>query len=156
MAKRKPRDVPARDDFWLGMALMLSASSQRLSYQGGAIIVSSVGHYETPLAFGFDVPPGNIRDPALSRHAEKVAMSNGRDMSGACMYVTHYPCPHCMMDIVEAGIRRIVYFPAGDERDWAKTQEIAQEGYVSLEKFKGNLHWMRDRIKGIQELGAFE
>jgi hypothetical protein len=69
-----------------------------------------------------------------------------------------------MLDIVEAEISRVVYFrPKTDsgsllanDEEWTITQEIAKAGSVQLDRFFGNLNWMRDRIKCMEELGAFE
>lgn len=134
----------------MGMAFMLAAGSPK-GTQAGAVIVN---HFDRPLGVGFDQPPAHLNDPAFTRHAEKVALSNCRgDPSSGILYVTHVPCFNCLMDIADAGIKRVVYFHGTYDKE---AQDFAHQSYVRLEKFKGTLGWTRDRILTMQELGVFE
>jgi deoxycytidylate deaminase len=50
--------------------------------------------------------------PLLQVHAEANAVlnTNSRDLSGATMYVTMFPCNECAKLLIQAGMRRVVYF----------------------------------------------
>lgn len=73
-------------------------------------------------------------------HAEERAiMACGLKSIGGTIYVTHLPCAHCMLLVVDAGIRRVVLpMPTDDyEERWAdstaKSKAIADEAGLILE-----------------------
>lgn len=168
--KVAPRIVPDRDEFYLGMAFWAASRSKDPRTQCGAFIISADN---TPLGWGYNGPPANIRDTDISwgrpekydfiDHAEVNAIEYARgDLRGATMYVTAKPCKDCMKDIVRKKISRVVWFPTKHDAssmlaqvDMEKTDEIARLGNVRLEKYEGNLNWMRDRIQWMEELGVF-
>jgi len=171
MSKRKPRDVPSRDDYYMGLAFWIASKSKDPDTQVGGLIVSAANR---PLGWGYNGPPQQIRDEDIDwsrpekydwvEHAEENAIdhSRGMDLTGSTLYVIASPCKNCMRKIVKAGIRRVVYFPIKpsegssiNQTQISKSEEIAHAGHVQLERFKGNLNWMRDRMKWMESVGVF-
>lgn len=172
--KVPPRDTPNRDTFYLGLAFWVSRKSKDPSTQMGAVIISANNE---PLGWGYNGPPKLIRDRDVSwtrpdkyewtKHAEKNAIKYSQgDMKGATIYVTGKPCSGCMLDIISAEITRVVYYPHQWKRNtesiyakedaFDKTDELARLANVTLHEFDGNLNWMRDDIKFMEELGIFK
>ena len=167
-----PRIVPPRDDFYMGQAFWIAAKSKDPSTQCGAIIVSK---NNDPLGTGYNGPPKKINDQGFSWerpekyskvvHAEINAIKRSKDETvGATLYVTAKPCSDCMLGIVSAEIRRVVYFPyvadsssmLSNEEIFEETENLADLGQVLSEKFTGNLSWMRDRMKWMEAQGIFK
>lgn len=74
-------------------------------------------------------------------HAEKAAIRNawtwGHTLNGSVMHVTHQPCDHCALDIIDAGISRIITRPVDPEmlERWPGmklAQTLFKEAGVSL------------------------
>jgi tRNA(Arg) A34 adenosine deaminase TadA len=147
--RRNWQDNTSRDDYWIAQALWV-ASGAKTTRPAGAIIVDTANSL---LATGTSGNTQSNHDTNFIFHAEKVAIFNlVENGAGATMYVTHTPCPHCMMDIVLSGIRRVIYLPSELE---PQSMEVARSFYVQLEEFKGNLNWMRDYMKVLEGMGLF-
>lgn len=100
---------------------------------------------------GFNGPPRGVNDdPTIDRetklrrtiHAEKNAILFAqRDLTGATLYVTHYPCSQCAAFIVQAGIKAVVTYtpePAFYERwrgDIEEAQRIFRDAGVVVHAF---------------------
>ena len=167
-----PRDVPSRDDYYMGMAFMVSRKSKDPSTQMGAYIITPENE---PVGWGYNGPPGNVDDHLVNWdrpdkydfiiHAEENAMWNAdKPTKGCTLYVTGKPCKNCMLRIARAKICRVVYFPHkpkdvnsmfNNEMIMDRTDEIASMWRVKLEVFEGNLNWMRDDMIKLSELGIF-
>lgn len=171
--KVSPRQVPNRDDFYMGMAFWAAAKSKDPKTQIGALIVSSEN---IPMGWGYNGPPRQMNDAALNwdrpekydfiLHAEENAIQHSSGyLDGATIYVTGKPCKKCILKIVAHGIKRVVYYDLqkqadnssmfANDADLQKTEEIANAGAVQMVKFGGNLNWMRDRIKLMETSGVF-
>lgn len=169
--KVAPRNVPPRDDFYMGLAFWLASKSKDPSTQCGAIVISKDNE---PLGTGYNGPPRKIRDTDFSWdrsekyskiiHAEKNAIWHSEDDTiGATLYVTAKPCSDCMIDIVKAEISRVIYFPYTSDSGsmlrkdeiYEETENLAELGNVHLVRFTGNLNWMRDRMKWMESQGIF-
>jgi len=172
--KIPPRDVPSRDEFYVGMALWYAAKSKDPDTQCGAMIVSKDNE---PLGWGYNGPPKQIDDDAihwgreefegldkydLADHSEENAISYScGDLEGATMYVSAKPCKGCMKGIVRSGIKRVVYFAAepgegsmlADEA-MQKTDKIAELGHVELVPIFKKLSWMEERWEQLKQMGA--
>jgi len=170
--KLGPRAVPNRDEFYMGMAMMVAGKSKDPSTQCGCVIVDANNY---PLGWGYNGPPRKINDkdvdwnrPAkydLVVHAEVNAIDHSYgDLVGSTLYVTARPCKDCMLRIVHKEVEKVVFY------DWissdkesslsnkelcAKTEEIADLGGVVLQQFEGNLNWMRERCDFLKEMGIF-
>jgi dCMP deaminase len=173
MAKIPPREVPSRDDYYMGMAFWISAKSKDPNTQMGAIIISPENQ---PLGHGYNGPPSEISDTDINwarpdkydyiEHAEENAIdfSTG-PLKGATIYVTGKPCIRCMRKIVKKKIAKVVYFnfkPTDNSSmfmkvaDLAKADEIAALGKLELIQYSGNLSWMRDRMEWMQRNNVFD
>ena len=171
--KTQPRRVPNRDEKYMGLAFWIASFSKDPHTQMGSIIISEDNN---PLGSGYNGPPESYDDNLLdwSRpekyphmiHAEVNAIRHvALDMTGATLYVTGKPCPACMLSIAGTGISRVVYFAKtftdggsslNDKGEQDMTDNIAQKANIKLEKFSGNLNWMRDRMKWMEAVGIFE
>lgn len=175
------RQVPNRDEKYMGKAFFVSSFSKDPNTQMGAVVVAPGNR---PLGTGYNGPPARIDDSKVNWarvaveghilnkydviiHAEINAIDHSEKdkLKGATMYVTGIPCPPCMIDIVKSGISKVVYFPyvSKDKKSifnkdgkHEKSIEIAKMGDVELVKFQGNLNWMRDQIIKWEELGIFD
>lgn len=149
--RRKLREVPQRDDYWMGQAFWVAAGSRNMGRQQGAIIVTSQNDFVTQ---AFDCSPRSMPDDGHFRHAETVAIFNaGRPLHGCTIYQTHTPCYECLMNIISSGIKRVVYFSTKQIEDISL--DAAHSGYIQLEEYQGNLNWMRDYVKLLQDSGVF-
>ena len=152
--RRSCREVPLRDDFFMGIACWASAGSKNPHAASGAVAVNANGH---DWVFAHDVMPGNqdIWEVDFAIHAEIEAMRRLDYTQAGTLYVTNYPCLHCVTHTVNLGIKRIVYMPLEEQDRWEDIQAFTQRHYIQLEEYKGNLHWMRDYIRYLGERGLF-
>lgn len=94
--------------------------------QVGATIVSSDNRV---LSVGYNGAPNGFNDAAFPWgktsdidvetkypfvvHAERNAIlnfrGNNRELSGSTLYVTHYPCRECAKEIIQSGIKTVIY-----------------------------------------------
>lgn len=174
-----PRMVPDRDSRYMGLAWMQAAFSKDPSTQMGAVII---GADNRPLGSGYNGPPAAIDDHCFSwerppkdnpeafskydliKHAEENAISHSRceNLQDATLYVTGYPCKNCMLDIVDAGLSRVVYMDyKSDSKSMLQSvqrdssENIANFGNLTVEEFQGDLSWVPEWINNLQEKGIF-
>lgn len=121
----KRSDVISWDEFFMRVALAASMRSKDPNTQVGACIadtnhrILSVGYNGTPSALTDDEFPWGVSDDPLNDkhsyvvHAEANAVLNYRgslkDMSGATVYVTLFPCNECAKILAQVGIGEVVY-----------------------------------------------
>lgn len=121
----KRRNVISWDEFFMRVAIAASMRSKDPNTQVGACIadtnhrILSVGYNGTPVAItDDDFPWGASDDPLMDKHsyvihAEANAILNYRgtlrDMQGATVYVTLFPCHECAKMLAQAGIGEVVY-----------------------------------------------
>jgi len=120
---------PNWDEFWMKTALLASERSACVHYKVGAVLarnkqiltlgyngpVSGDSHCEeigcAKMRDGVKLPSGS----GLCRgsHAELNAIANAANLGifigGASFYITYRPCYSCAKQIVNAGIKRVVY-----------------------------------------------
>lgn len=121
----KRRDVISWDEFFMRTAIAAQLRSKDPNTQVGACIadtnhrILSVGYNGTPRGLNDDdFPWGASDDPLYDKHsyvihAEANAVLNYRgslkDMQGATVYVTLFPCHECAKLLVQVGIGEVVY-----------------------------------------------
>ena len=121
----KRNDYITWDEYFMGIAVLSSMRSKDPNTQVGACIadtnhrILSVGYNGTPSALNDDEFPWDTADDPLHDkhsyviHAEANAILNYRgslkDMGGATVYVTLFPCHECAKTLVQAGIGEVVY-----------------------------------------------
>lgn len=122
---KKRENVLAWDESFMAIASVAKLRSKDPSTQVGACIVSSdnrilsIGYNGAPNGFNDDEFPwereGEFTETkyAYVVHAERNAILNFRgslrEFEGATIYITHYPCNECAKEIVQAGIKRVIY-----------------------------------------------
>jgi len=168
-----PRKVPKRDDRYMGLCFWYASFSKDPRTQNGAVIVTADN---VPLGMGYNGPPKCIVDGEIDwdrpnkypyiKHAERNAIDHSCRtlMKGATIYVTAMPCPDCMLDIVDSGIKRIIYFKGHHDsgsmcasvQGLSTAENIAQLSNITLQEFNGNLNWMRDRMEWMISNGIFD
>lgn len=168
-----PREVPDRDEFYLGLAFYMAGKSKDPSTQCGAVIVAPNNF---PLGWGYNGPPKKMDDQEIDwsrpnkykyiKHAEVNAIDHScGDTTGSTIYVTGRPCPGCMLEIVSAEISTVIFYPfkpkdgkssmLGNDEIWAETQDIARRGHVELLEFSGDLNWVEERYLFMKGMGMF-
>ena len=107
------------DQRYLKMAAIWAQNSYCKRRQVGAILVKdkmiiSDGYNGTPSGFENNCEDENLKTKPYVLHAEanaitKVAKS-GNSSDGATLYVTSSPCMECSKLIIQAGIKRVVFY----------------------------------------------
>ncbi len=121
----KRKDYLSWDEFFMGVAKLSAGRSKDPNTQVGACIVSednrilSIGYNGAPNNFNDDQFPWNREGPATETkymyvcHAEANAINNylgsRKDLKGARIYVDLFPCNECAKDIIQAGIKEVIY-----------------------------------------------
>lgn len=164
--KKRPRNVPSWDDYFMAMCFIVASRSKDPSTQHGAIIVDDKHRIR---ATGYNGVPASIADVEIdwSRpakypfivHAESNAIdqaAGGPDvLEGTTIYITGLPCSECMKRIVSKKIRKVIYGPQTtnmiDHADWENTKELVRLSRITFERYIGNLNWLRDRISWMDE-----
>lgn len=128
------KDVLSWNDYFMAIAKLSAKRSKDPNTQVGACIVSSgnrilsIGYNGSPNGFEDDsFPWAREGDPLDTKylyvvHAERNAILNyhgsRRDLEGATIYVDLFPCNECAKEIIQAGIKHVVYLSdkyAGDD-----------------------------------------
>lgn len=165
-----PRETPSPDDRYMGLAFIMSGFSKDPRTQIGAYIVAPDN---IPRGGGYNGPPRQINDDQInwSRasgkndliiHAEvnAITYANG-PVEGCTIYVTGHPCKHCMNYIGYKGIRRVVYLERSYDKgsmqsnqlDLRRSQEIASLHGMIIERYAGNLRWLKKWIALNEDQG---
>lgn len=113
------------DEFFMGVALLAAQRSKDPSTQVGACIVSadnrilSVGYNGAPNGFeDAHFPWDRTGEPLDTKymyvvHAERNAILNFRghrkEFENARIYVDLFPCNECAKEIIQAGIKEVIY-----------------------------------------------
>jgi len=160
-----PREVISKDEYYMGMAFTVSTRSKDPNTQVGAYIVSKNNE---PLSSGYNGVPKKINDKDVDwsrpnkynfvHHAEDNAIWHAREknLDGATIYVTMFPCKSCMLDIVRSGIYRVVYFKDKsahmlNEQEVEITKNIAKLANVELVEYTGTINWFNDFVKTLKD-----
>jgi dCMP deaminase len=127
------------DKSYLEMARVWAQNSYCQRRKVGALIVKdkiiiSDGYNGTPSGFEnvCETPDGTTKPYVLHAEANaitKVAKSNNSS-NGATLYVTSSPCMECAKLIIQAGIKRVVFF---DEYHSADGLELLKRANIEIE-----------------------
>ena len=138
-------DRPSWDEYFMGVALLLSTRSPCERLQVGCLLVSGENRENRIVAGGYNgFLPGlphqsRVRDghEQATVHAEQNAIADaarrGVSVEGATAYITHFPCIHCAKILASAGIRRIKYH--WDYRNDSLSCELLAEAGIAVERF---------------------
>lgn len=110
-------------EYFMGIATLSAERSKDSSTQVGACIVSrehkilSLGYNGMPTGCMDDsMPWARDGEPLDTKymyvcHAELNAILNaGRDLRGAMLYTTLFPCNECAKAIIQSGISEVIYY----------------------------------------------
>ena len=122
---KQREDYLSWDEYFMGIAVLSSMRSKDPSTQVGACIVSddnrilSIGYNGAPNGFIDKYFPWDREGEVLETkypyvcHAELNAISNFRgnkkDLEGAKLYVTLFPCNECTKLVIQNGIKEVIY-----------------------------------------------
>jgi dCMP deaminase len=130
------------DQRYLKMAVVWAQNSYCKRRQVGALLVKdkmiiSDGYNGTPSGFENNCEDENNRTFPYVLHAEanaitKVAKSNNSS-EGATLYVTSSPCLECSKLIIQAGIKRVVFYDSYRMADGIELLEKAHIKVVQVE-----------------------
>lgn len=122
---KKREDYLNWDTYFMALAHLSSMRSKDPSTCVGAVVVSSdnrilsIGYNGAPNGFNDDeFPWGREGNPLDTKylyvvHAERNAILNFRgikkDLENAKVYVTLFPCNECAKEIIQSGIKEVIY-----------------------------------------------
>lgn len=150
----------------MALCFFIASRSKDPSTQHGAVIVDnkhriqSTGYNGAPAAMSDnDIDWSRPQKYPFIVHAEANAIDNAHGhpdiLHSSTLYVTGPPCSGCSMHATRKGIKKIIYGPQSskmvDDADWENTKEICKKGNVTLERYAGNLNWIRDRLMWMEE-----
>jgi dCMP deaminase len=165
MKKAPPKVVPSFDDYYMGLCYFIAARSKDPSTQHGSVIVDGSN---IPLGWGYNGIPQKMQDRDISWrrpdkypfiiHAEQNAIDHATCGShrfvGGTIYITGMPCIECAKRIVTKKLRKVIYGYRSSNmvpKEVADTvKEIFKLSNVTLEQYKGNMHWIRDVMVSLE------
>jgi len=122
---QKRNDSISWDEYFMALAKLSAMRSKDPNTQVGACIVSSdnrilsIGYNGAPNGFNDDhFPWAREGEPLETKylyvvHAERNAILNFRgirkEFEGAKMYVALFPCNECAKEIIQSGIKEVIY-----------------------------------------------
>ena len=122
---KKRKDYLSWDEYFMAIAKLSSKRSKDPNTQVGACIVSddnrilSIGYNGAPNGYNDDDFPWDREGSPLETkylyvvHAERNAILNYRgsrkDLENAKIYVDLFPCNECAKEIIQAGIKEVIY-----------------------------------------------
>lgn len=128
--KKKIRDVPNPDDYWMGIACMAAAGSQIEPRHGVAVV--------TPMLDLFSLGYQQLVRQELGRSAVRYALSD-RPPPGCTAYLTFSPDEDDLAELAAADVRRVV----------CRAEKIPNVSFPYLEIYHGSLGWMRDHVEAF-------
>jgi len=163
----KREDYLTWDEFFMGQALEVSLRSKDPSTQVGAVISNSenkqisIGYNGLTKGindddFYWDSPGESTGDLYTTKnpwvvHAERNAILNckGANLEGTTIYVTLFPCYECAKEIVQAGIKKVIYLRMySDPMSVRITKEIFDLAGVVYEPFNKNKNFTKEEVQG--------
>lgn len=155
------------DDHHMLIAMVTSQRSPDPNTQVGACIVD---HGNKVQGVGYNGYPRGIgmnrfswarkhKNPCCTKypfvvHAEKNAIYNSNsDIAGSKVYVTMYPCNECAKDIIQAGLREVIYLTNPYKDEWFT--EAAKQMLEQVDVYTRQHEWDKDKtLSCLQKLSA--
>lgn len=137
---------PSWDEYFMGVALLLSTRSACERLHVGCVIVSGGEQSNRIIAGGYNgFLPGaphasRVRDghEQATVHAEQNAIADaarrGVRLQGSVAYITHFPCINCAKILASAGIIRIRYLK--DYKNDLLVKEVLAEAGVAISQLQ--------------------
>lgn len=118
----KREDYISWDQYFMGVAILSAMRSKDPDTQVGCCIVGEdkriigIGYNGVPMSIDDDLLPWNRKGDFLDTkypyvvHAEANAILNStRELKGATIYVTLFPCNECAKLLIQSRIKEVVY-----------------------------------------------
>ena len=150
----KRKDYLSWDEYFMGVALLAALRSKDPGTQVGACIIDqskrilSTGYNGFPYGCDDEVFPwsreGELTDTKYPYvvHAELNAILNaqGKNLSGATIYVDLFPCNECAKAIIQCGIKEVVYLSDkyGEQELYKASRRMLTSAGVKLRAFDGH------------------
>lgn len=144
------KDYLSWDEYFMAVAKLSAMRSKDPHTQVGACIVSndnrilSIGYNGAPNGFNDEkFPWGREGNPLETKylyvvHAERNAILNYRgsrkDLENSKIYVDLFPCNECAKEIIQAGIKEVVYL----SDKYANTDETINVSYRKIDLNNSN------------------
>jgi len=149
----KRKDYINWDDYFMGIALLSAKRSKDPNTQVGACIVDNKNKI---IGIGYNGLPKGCSDDKFSWeregsfeetkyayvvHAEANAILNNiKNLEGARIYTTLFPCNECVKLIIQSGIKEIIYLNMFSKEDSNKaSNKMLKSAGIKTRKHKTNL-----------------
>jgi dCMP deaminase len=135
------------DEYWMGLAVMSAAASE-CNRKQCCIIVDD------------DDKIVSIGVNSLNKTTKHLVCAETNALFNCCLplnsgtaYVTHVPCMNCISNFILSKIKKIVYLQ--QEQINSDAINIIRAS-MDMERFSGNLNWMRDYLKSSEVFSSPE
>lgn len=158
MSSLKRNDYLGWDEYFMAVAKLTAMRSKDPNTQVGACIVDnknrilSVGYNGAPNGYDDDKFPWEREGSPLETkymyvcHAERNAILNysgaRRELEGSRIYVDLFPCNECAKEIIQAGIKEVIYLSDkyANNNDTIAAKRMFDECGVKYIKFDKQAH----------------
>ncbi len=144
-------------EYFMGIAILSSLRSKDPHNHVGACIVNEKNH--RILSIGYNGLPEGMNDDEFDwlstgektgvlknikdyyvLHAERNAIlnyfGNTNDLKGSTLYVTWFPCTECTKEIIQTGIKKIVYLRMYSKEELVEISQIMlKKAGIKFEKY---------------------
>lgn len=135
------RDAEADDDFYMGLALMSASGSKS---ERCVLYVDDSDRIHIFLADKTE------SSPPCTPHF--VAFQSAPKKSVKWVYMTYLPSPEAVGDIIYSGASRLVFLGSSEPLAYAG---MLLSSSMEIVDYRGNLHWLRDRIFCLRSKDIF-
>ena len=160
------------DQYFMANAVLVSARSKDPSNRVGACIVNDDNRV---LTVGYNGLPRGMNDDEFDWkstgektgdhmkvknnfvvHAERNAILNCRgsldDLKGSTLYVTWFPCIECTKEIIQAGIKKVVYLRMYSKDDQVEiSRYMFEKAGVELVKYNQTKDFTKEEVEGVTD-----
>ena len=142
--KKPIKNFVDREEFWIGMSVMIAAGSNSSRGQGCVITDSSYNL----VSMAFDDPPlSRLKNSDHVIHAAINASMKASNLYAYVAFVNHTPCYNCIMALLSCDVKEINYIKTVEPD--AKTINLIESACIGFHEFTGSLSWMKDCVKNF-------
>lgn len=138
---------PSKDEYFMQLARTVATRSTCPKASVGALLVKdgsiiSTGYNGSPVGEPHCDEAGHNESPdghcQRAVHAELNALlqaaKHGNATNGSTLFITHFPCNHCLKAIRNAGIKEIVY-----DKEYKNDENFIGMNYFTVRQVKINM-----------------
>lgn len=173
----KRKEYLSWEEFFMGSALLVASRSKDPSTQVGACIVNKDNKV---LSLGYNGLTKRMNDDDFYWnsigektgdmtknkdyfvvHAERNAIlnfrGNSKELEGSTLYVTLYPCVECTKEIIQVGIKKVIYLRMYSKQELVNISKMMFEtAGVEVIQYNKNVDFtkneVKDGIEGFQKI----